>query len=141
VSKDVLVRCGDTEFYVRVADGGGPATIGIGDALSFDGVRDTVEAIGSQRVNRHNQSWCPYFGNRTSRLAEIGRVFLGGHRRQCGPDSRHRDHSRSRKRTNPVVGPRTGHCLPSTYTCQFRYFDCAGTWTWTRRGRSRSGAL
>jgi hypothetical protein len=48
VSEDVLVRSGDAEFWVRVVDAGGPSTIGLGDALSFDGVRKTVEEIGSQ---------------------------------------------------------------------------------------------
>jgi len=46
VGEDVLVRSGDAEFWVRVADAGGPSTVGIGDAFSFDGVRRTVEEIG-----------------------------------------------------------------------------------------------
>jgi hypothetical protein len=48
VGEDVLVRSGEAEFWVRVVDTGGPSTIGLGDALSFDGVRKTVEEIGSQ---------------------------------------------------------------------------------------------
>jgi hypothetical protein len=43
-----LVRAGDVEFFAELADGGGPRTVGVADALSFDGVRDTVEAIASQ---------------------------------------------------------------------------------------------
>lgn len=43
MGEDVLVRSGDAEFWVRVADAGGPSTIGISDAFSFDGVRRTVE--------------------------------------------------------------------------------------------------
>lgn len=48
VSEDVLVRSGEAEFWVRVDDTGGPSPIGLGDVLSFDGVRKTVEEIGSQ---------------------------------------------------------------------------------------------
>jgi Trypsin-co-occurring domain 1 len=48
VSEDVLVRSGEAEFWVRVADAGGPGTIGLGKALSFEGVRKTVEEIGVQ---------------------------------------------------------------------------------------------
>ena len=43
-----LVRVGDVEFFVEVADGGGPRNVGVADALSFDGVRDTVEAVAGQ---------------------------------------------------------------------------------------------
>jgi hypothetical protein len=39
---------GGAEFWVRVVDTGGPSTIGLSEALSFDGVRKTVEEIGSQ---------------------------------------------------------------------------------------------
>lgn len=48
VSEDVLVRSGEAEFWVRVVDAAGPGTIGLGKALSFDGVRKTVEEIGAQ---------------------------------------------------------------------------------------------
>ncbi len=40
-----LVRVGGTEFYVEVADAGGPAAIRSDGVLSFDGVRETVEGI------------------------------------------------------------------------------------------------
>jgi len=40
-----LVRAGGAEFYVEVADAGGPAAIRSDGALSFDGVRETVEGI------------------------------------------------------------------------------------------------
>lgn len=48
MSDEVLIRSGDTEFWVRVADTGGPSTIGLSKALSFDGVRQTIEEIGGQ---------------------------------------------------------------------------------------------
>lgn len=48
MSEDVLVRSGEAEFWVRVVDASGPDTIGLGKALSFDGVRKTVEEIGAQ---------------------------------------------------------------------------------------------
>ncbi|MGQ0773152.1 MAG: CU044_2847 family protein [Pseudonocardiales bacterium] len=48
MSEDVLVRSGDAEFWVRVADAGGPSPIGLGDVFSFEGVRKTVEEVGSQ---------------------------------------------------------------------------------------------
>lgn len=48
VSEDVLVRSGGAEFWVQVDDAGGPSPVGLGDVLSFDGVRKTVEEIGSQ---------------------------------------------------------------------------------------------
>lgn len=43
-----LVLVGDTEFLVEVADAGGPQTVGLDRALSFDGVRDTVEAVAAE---------------------------------------------------------------------------------------------
>ena len=43
-----LVRIGDVEFFVEVAAGGGPQPVGADRALSFDAVRDTVEAVASQ---------------------------------------------------------------------------------------------
>lgn len=42
------VRVGDVEFYVALADGGGPGTIGIGDTLDFAGVRRTLEAVAAE---------------------------------------------------------------------------------------------
>ncbi len=47
MSDRVPVRVGDAVFEVEVA-GTGPANIGIGEALSFDGVRDTIEALASE---------------------------------------------------------------------------------------------
>jgi hypothetical protein len=46
-----LVRAGDVEFFVELADGGGPRTVAVANALSFDGVRATVEAIAEQFVH------------------------------------------------------------------------------------------
>lgn len=43
-----LVRVNGIEFYVQLADGGGPRTVGYDQALSFDGVRDTISAIGGK---------------------------------------------------------------------------------------------
>ncbi len=44
-----LVTAGGAEFFVEVADVGGPATIrDDGGPLSFDGVRATVEGIASE---------------------------------------------------------------------------------------------
>lgn len=48
MGQPVLVRVDDVEFFVQVASGGGPQTVGLDKALSFDGVRDTVQAIASQ---------------------------------------------------------------------------------------------
>jgi hypothetical protein len=45
VGEPVLVRASGTEFYMEVAEAGGPQTVGLDDVLSFDGVRDTVSAI------------------------------------------------------------------------------------------------
>jgi hypothetical protein len=45
MGEPVLVRAGGTEFYMEVAETGGPQTVGLDDVLSFDGVRDTVSAI------------------------------------------------------------------------------------------------
>jgi len=42
------VRIGSTTFFVEVAAGGGPENVGVREALSFDGVRDTVEAISNE---------------------------------------------------------------------------------------------
>ena len=42
-----LVREGDAEFFVEVSDdGGGPQTVALDQAISFGGVRETIEAIG-----------------------------------------------------------------------------------------------
>lgn len=43
-----LVRSGDVEFFVEVVDGGGPENVGLDRVLSFDGVRNTVEAVATQ---------------------------------------------------------------------------------------------
>lgn len=46
MGRPVLVRAADgTEFYAEVADAGGPQTVGLDEALSFEGVRSTVSAI------------------------------------------------------------------------------------------------
>ena len=44
-----LVSAGGSEFYVEVADTGGPTTIDTGfSALAFDGVRATIEGIATE---------------------------------------------------------------------------------------------
>ncbi|MDQ1295877.1 MAG: hypothetical protein QG608_3764 [Actinomycetota bacterium] len=43
-----LVTAGEAQFYVEVDEAGGPTTIGDSGALSFDGVRDTVEGIATE---------------------------------------------------------------------------------------------
>jgi hypothetical protein len=48
MEKPVLVRVGEAEFYVQVAEGTGPGPVGYDSAFSLDGVRETVEAIASQ---------------------------------------------------------------------------------------------
>lgn len=48
MGQPVPVRAGDVEFFVEVADGGGPHTVGLDEALSFDGVRDTIEVVAAQ---------------------------------------------------------------------------------------------
>jgi hypothetical protein len=48
-----LVRAGDAEFYVEVADTAGPTAIREGEVLSFDGVRATVEGIAGELA----QAW------------------------------------------------------------------------------------
>jgi hypothetical protein len=44
----VPVAVNGVEFYVEVAEQDGVGTVGFDDVLSFDGVRDTVEAIAGQ---------------------------------------------------------------------------------------------
>jgi len=46
VGERQLVREGGAEFFVEVVDGDGPQTVGLDQAISFDGVRETIEAIG-----------------------------------------------------------------------------------------------
>ncbi len=48
MGQPVAVRVGDVEFFVEVADGGGARTVGLDEAFTFDGVRDTIEAIAAQ---------------------------------------------------------------------------------------------
>jgi hypothetical protein len=42
------VRIGDVEFLVEVVENAGPQTVGVGEIFSFDGVRDTIEAISGE---------------------------------------------------------------------------------------------
>jgi hypothetical protein len=43
-----LVRVGGTDFFVEVSGADGPETIGVAQAMSFDGVRRTIEAIADE---------------------------------------------------------------------------------------------
>lgn len=42
------VRVGDADFFVELADGVGPRKVAAGDAFTFEGVRETVEAVAGQ---------------------------------------------------------------------------------------------
>lgn len=44
----VAVRSEDREFFVEVVETARVTTVGVEESLSFDGVRETIEAIGSQ---------------------------------------------------------------------------------------------
>lgn len=48
MGEPVLVRVGDVQFLAEVREGGGPTTVGLDDAFSFDGVRQTVEAVACE---------------------------------------------------------------------------------------------
>jgi len=48
VGEPVPVVIDGVQFYVEVADQQGVGTVGLDDAFSFDGVRETVEAIAAQ---------------------------------------------------------------------------------------------
>jgi hypothetical protein len=48
MGQPVLVRADGVEFYVELADAGGPQAVGLDQVLSFDGVRDTVTAVGKE---------------------------------------------------------------------------------------------
>jgi hypothetical protein len=53
MSQLVLVRADGVEFYAEVADAGGPQTVGLDEVFSFDGVRNTISAIGHELA----QAW------------------------------------------------------------------------------------
>jgi len=48
LSEKVLVQAGETQFYVELADQTGVGKVAMSDVLSFDGVRDTIEAIAAE---------------------------------------------------------------------------------------------
>jgi Trypsin-co-occurring domain 1 len=48
VGEPVLVRADGVEFFAEVAEREGPQTVGLNDVLSFEGVRETVTAIGKE---------------------------------------------------------------------------------------------
>ncbi len=43
-----LVRIQSTEFFVELAEDSGPQSIQLSEALSFDGIRETVQAIAAE---------------------------------------------------------------------------------------------
>jgi len=45
MGQPVLVRADDVEFYAEVTETGGPQTVGLDQALSFEGVRETITAV------------------------------------------------------------------------------------------------
>jgi hypothetical protein len=47
----VPVVAGGVEFYAEVEAADGPANVGLDEVLSFDGVRQTVEAISGELVS------------------------------------------------------------------------------------------
>jgi hypothetical protein len=55
VGQQVLVRAGSTEFYAEVATAAGPQPVGLDEALSFDGVRDTIKAVCGQLAEAWEQ--------------------------------------------------------------------------------------
>lgn len=47
-SHQQLVQIGETEFFVELSRAGGPETASAERAMSFDGVRETIEAVAGQ---------------------------------------------------------------------------------------------
>jgi hypothetical protein len=43
-----LVTAGGVDFYAEIVDLGGPTTIGPAEALTFDGVRQTLEGVAAE---------------------------------------------------------------------------------------------
>lgn len=50
------VRAGDVEFFVELAEAGGPETVSARKLLSFDGVRDTVQAVAGELAQAWQQA-------------------------------------------------------------------------------------
>jgi hypothetical protein len=48
MGQPVLVRAEGAEFYVQLAETAGPQAVGLDQVLSFEGVRETVTAIGQE---------------------------------------------------------------------------------------------
>jgi Trypsin-co-occurring domain 1 len=55
VGQEVLVCAGGTEFYAEVARAAGPQPVSLDEALSFDGVRDTIKAVCGQLAEAWEQ--------------------------------------------------------------------------------------
>jgi Trypsin-co-occurring domain 1 len=78
-----LVRIGDVEFYVEVADGGGPRPVGAERALSFEDVRDTVGAIAEQlaqvwRKVRPDEARVEFGINATAKTGKLTGLLVEG---------------------------------------------------------------
>lgn len=48
VAESVLTEIDGVQFYVEVAERDAAGTVGLGETLKFDGVRDAIEAIAGQ---------------------------------------------------------------------------------------------
>lgn len=48
MAEPVLVEADGARFFVEVSEGSGVGTVGLGDVASFEGVRETVEAIAGE---------------------------------------------------------------------------------------------
>jgi len=48
MGQPVLVRADGVEFFAEITEEGGPQTVGLEDVLSFEGVRETITAIGKE---------------------------------------------------------------------------------------------
>jgi Trypsin-co-occurring domain 1 len=84
VAERRLVRAGSAEFYMELADTGGPAAIRSDHVLSFDGVRATVEAIATELAQvwdkvRPSEATVEFGLNLTARSGRLtGLVVEGG---------------------------------------------------------------
>jgi Trypsin-co-occurring domain 1 len=48
MGQPVLVHADGAEFYVQLAEAAGPQVVGLDEVLSFEGVRETITAIGKE---------------------------------------------------------------------------------------------
>lgn len=79
-----LVKSGDAEFFVELVDTGGPSTVGVGEALSFDGVRSAVEAIANEmgdawRRARPSSASVEFGLSLTAKAGTLTGLLVNGH--------------------------------------------------------------